>query len=160
MLEIIIYVISGGLALAGLILTVLNFPGIWFVYVSTLIVAIFTGFEEITPLLLIILFLVAILSTFIDNIVAALGVKKTGGSVWGMLGAILGGFVGLMIGNAVGFFLGPLVGATLFEYLFAHKNIKESLKAGMGTFLGLLLSIVLKTAINVSIIIFVISRLL
>jgi hypothetical protein len=160
MLEIIIYVISGGFALAGLILTILNFPGIWFVYASTLIVAIFTGFEEITPLLLIILFLVAIFSTFIDNIVAALGVKKTGGSVWGMLGAILGGFVGLMIGNAVGFFLGPLVGATLSEYLFAHKNIKESLKAGMGTFLGLLLSIVLKTAINVSIIIFVISRFL
>lgn len=160
MLEIVIYIISGGFALAGLILTVLNFPGIWFVYGATLIVAIFTGFEAITPLLLIILFLVAILSTFIDNIVAVLGVKQTGGSVWGMLGAILGGFVGLMIGNAVGLFLGPLVGATLFEYFFAKKNIKDSLKAGMGTFLGLVLSIVFKTVINISIIVFVISRLL
>lgn len=160
MLEIVIYIISGGFALAGLILTVLNLPGIWFVYGATLIIAIFTGFEAITPLLLIILFLVAILSTFIDNIVAVLGVKQTGGSVWGMLGAILGGFVGLIIGNAVGLFLGPLVGATLFEYFFAKKNIKDSLKAGMGTFLGLVLSIVFKTVINISIIVFVISRLL
>lgn len=157
MLEIIIYIVSGVFALVGLILTVLNLPGIWFVYTSTVMVAILTGFEKITPLLLIILFLVAILSTFIDNIVAVLGVKKTGGSVWGMLGAILGGFIGLIVGNVVGLFLGPLIGATAFEYFFAHKSIDESLRAGIGSFLGLLLGVVLKSVINVSIIVFVIS---
>jgi len=160
MIEIIIYVVAGIFALAGIILTVLNFPGIWFVYTSTLIIGIFTGFEVITPLFLIILFFVALLSTFMDNIVAALGVKKTGGSVWGMIGAILGGFIGLIIGNFVGLFLGPLIGATVFEYFFAKKSFDESLKAGMGSFIGLVLSIILKTVLNISIIIFVIYKLL
>jgi len=158
MLEVLIYLAFGVFALAGVVLTIFNFPGIWFVYISAVIVAIYTGFQEITPLLLIALFLVAILSTFIDNIVALLGVKQAGGSVWGMLGAILGGIIGLIIGNLIGLFLGPLIGATLFELVFAHKDLNQSLKAGIGSFLGVFVSIILKTVINVVIIVFVISK--
>jgi len=160
MIEIIIYIVAGIFALTGVILTFLNFPGIWFVYAATVIIAIFTSFEVISPLLLIILFFVSLLSTFVDNLVAALGVKKSGGSAWGMLGAVLGGIIGLIIGNVVGLFLGPLIGATIFEYFFAKKNINDSLKAGMGSFLGILLSIILKTVLNIAIIVFVISKLL
>jgi hypothetical protein len=159
MLEIIIYTTSAIFALAGLILTLFNFPGIWLVYISTVILAIFTGFEEITPLLLVILFFVAVLSTFIDNIVAALGAKTVGGSKWGMLGAVLGGMFGFIIGNFPGFILGPLIGATLFELLFAHKDLNESFRSGMGSLIGLFLSVFLKIAVNISIIIFVLSKL-
>lgn len=160
MLEIIIYIVAAIFALTGLILTVLNFPGIWFIYISTVILAFYSGFEEISPLLLIILFFVAILSTFIDNIVVALGAKKMGGSKWGMLGAILGGIFGFIIGNLIGFILGPLIGATLFELVFADKDLNESLRAGVGSFLGVLVSIILKTGANIVIIVFVLSRLI
>lgn len=160
MLEIIIYIVAAIFALTGLILTILNFPGIWFVYISTVILAFYSGFEEISPLLLIILFFVAILSTFIDNIVVALGAKKMGGSKWGMLGAILGGIFGFIIGNLIGFILGPLIGATLFELVFADKDLNESLRAGVGSFLGVLVSIILKTGANIVIIVFVLSRLI
>ncbi len=160
MLDILIYTIFGLLSFSGIILTILDMPGIWLIYLATVILAAATGFEIITPLLLIILFFVSVLSTFIDNIVVALGAKKTGASKWGMLGAILGGMIGLLIGNAAGLFLGPLVGATLFEYFFARRSIKESLRAGMGSFLGVFLSILLKTVVNVIIIIFVIYLLL
>jgi len=160
MIEIIIYIVAAIFALTGLILTILNFPGIWFVYISTVVVAFYTGFEKISPLLLIILFFVAILSTFIDNIVAALGAKKMGGSKWGMLGAILGGIFGFIIGNFIGFILGPLIGATLFELVFAHKDLNEAFKSGIGSLIGVFFSIFLKIVVNISLIIFVLSKLL
>ncbi len=160
MLEIIIYIVVAIFALTGLILTIFNFPGIWFVYISTVILAFYTGFEEISPLLLIILFFVAILSTFIDNIVTALGAKKMGGSKWGMLGAILGGIFGFIMGNFIGFILGPLIGAILFELIFAHKDLNESFKSGIGSLIGVFLSVFLKIVINISLIIFVLSKIL
>ncbi len=157
MLDIVIYTIFGLLSLSGIILTILDMPGIWLIYLATVILAVVTGFEVITPLLLIILFFVSVLSTFIDNIVVALGAKKMGGSKWGMLGAILGGIIGLMVGNILGLFLGPLIGATIFEYMFAHKDLNQSFKAGVGSFIGVFVSIFLKTVVNVIIIVFVIS---
>ena len=160
MLEIIIYIVAVIFALTGLILTILNFPGIWFVYISTVIMAFYTGFEKISPLLLVILFFVAILSTFIDNIVAPLGTKKMGGSKWGMLGAIFGGIFGFIIGNFIGFILGPLIGATLFELVFANKDLNEAFKSGIGSLIGVFLSVFLKMAVNISIILFVLSKLL
>jgi uncharacterized protein len=158
MLTVVVYILLGIIAIAGLVLTVLDLPGIWLIYLSTLILAWITGFEVITIPVLVILFFISFLSTFIDNIVVALGAKRMGGSKWGMLGAVLGGIVGLMIGNVIGLLLGPLIGATSFELVFAHKNFNESLKAGIGSFIGLLLSIVLKLAINVGIIVYVLSR--
>lgn len=160
MLEIVIYIVAAIFALTGLILTIFNFPGIWFVYISTVILAFYTGFEEISPLLLVILFFVAIISTFIDNIVTALGAKKMGGSKWGMLGAILGGIFGFIMGNFIGFILGPLIGAIIFELIFAHKDLNQSLRAGIGSFIGVFVSIFLKIVVNVVIIVFVISRFL
>jgi uncharacterized protein len=160
MLDIVVYTTFGLLSLLGILLTIIDLPGIWLIYLATVILAVVTGFEIITPLLLIILFFVSVLSTFIDNIVVALGARKMGGSKWGMLGAILGGIVGLIVGNLLGLFLGPLIGATLFEYIFAHKDISQSLRAGIGSFIGVFVSILLKTVVNVIIVVFVISKFL
>ncbi len=160
MLNIFIYTIAGLLSLAGIVLTVVSFPGIWLIYISTIMVAILDKFEVITPTILIILFVISVLSTLVDNIVIALGAKKLGGTGWGMAGGIIGGIVGLIVGNLVGMFVGPLIGATLFELVFAHKDINQSFKAGIGSFIGIFVSIVLKIGINVGIIVYVISRLL
>ncbi len=160
MLNIVIYIILAIITLLGLVLTVLNFPGVWLIYIATLILAIVEGFEIISPLLLIIIFFISLLSTFVDNIALALGAKKMGGSKWGMLGAILGGVAGLIVGSFLGLFLGPLIGATLFELLFAHKDMQQSFKAGIGSFLGVFLGIFFKMVVNVLIIVFVISRFL
>lgn len=160
MISIVVYIIAGLISLAGILLTVLSFPGIWLIYISTIMVAILGKFEVITPTILVILFVVAVLSTLVDNIVIALGAKKLGGSAWGMAGGIIGGIVGLIVGNLVGMFVGPLIGATLFELVFAHKDINQSFKAGIGSFIGIFVSIVLKIGINIGIIVFVISKLL
>jgi uncharacterized protein YqgC (DUF456 family) len=56
--------------------------------------------------------------------------------------------------------LGPLVGATLFELVFAHKDLNESFRSGIGSLIGLFFSVFLKIAVNISIIIYVLSKLL
>ena len=159
-LDILLYILAGIMVVVGLILTVVSLPGIWLIYASAVVVAFIDGFETLTPNILLILLLLSVLSTFVDNIVIAMGAKKLGGSTWGMIGAIFGGIIGLFIGSIVGMFLGPLIGATLFELVFAGKDMNQSLKAGVGSAIGVLVSIFLKIGINVGIVVFVISRIL
>ena len=157
MLEIIAYIFLGILSIAGVVLTALTLPGVWLVYIAVFILAWMGSFEIITPLILVILFVLSVFSTIADNIVMAMGAKKLGGSNWGMLGAILGGIVGLMVGNIPGMFVGPIVGATLFELIFARKDFKSSFKAGIGSFIGLFLGIVLKVGFTIGMIVYVLS---
>jgi uncharacterized protein YqgC (DUF456 family) len=157
MLNIILYILLALLATAGVVLTALTLPGIWLVYIAVFILAWMGSFTVITPLILVILFVLSVFSTIADNIVMAMGAKKLGGSNWGMLGAILGGIVGLMVGNIPGMFLGPIVGATLFELIFARKDFNSSFKAGIGSFLGILFSIVLKLGFTIGMIVYVLS---
>jgi len=157
MLEIIVYIFLGILSISGVILTILTLPGIWLVYIAVFILAWMGSFAVITPLILVILFVLSVFSTIADNIVMAMGAKKLGGSNWGMLGAILGGIVGLIIGNIPGMFLGPIVGATLFELIFARKDFNSSFKAGIESFFGFFLGIVLKIGFTIGMIVYVLS---
>lgn len=157
-LEIAIYTVAVIMSLVGLILTLVSIPGVWLIYLSTVLVAVLNRFQDLTPTVLIVLFLISLISTFTDDIVRVLGVKALGGSIWGMIGAIVGGVVGFLIGNVVGIILGPLIGAFLLEYTLGKKSFKDSLKAGIGSFVGMLLTIFLKTGVNVAMIIYVVSR--
>jgi hypothetical protein len=158
-LQIAVYTIVIILTVSGLLLTIFALPGVWLIYISTVLIAVIDNFRTFTPEVLIILFLVSLLSTFVDNIIAALGVKVMGGSVWGMLGAILGGILGIFLGNMFGVILGPLFGAFLFELLLNRKSVKESIRAGLGTFLGFLFSVLFKTVINIGLIVYVVINL-
>mgnify|MGYP003795171551 CR=1 FL=1 len=158
MLEIIIYILLALVSLTGLVLVAINLPGIWLIYISTVVLAIMDKFENLTPLVLVILFLLCLLSTLSDNIATALGAKKMGGSGWGIAGAIIGGLIGMLAGGIAGMFLGPLFGATIFEIIFAHKNATQGVKAGFGTFIGIIFSIIFKFSLSVGIIIFTVSR--
>ena len=159
-MEVIIYIIASILSLLGLILTLLSMPGIWLIYISTILVASLNHFDVITLKILVILFFVSLFSTFIDNIINALGVKIAGGTKWGILGAVLGGLISLIFGNILIVILAPLIGAFLFEYLFSKSDLKKSLKAGLGAFLGVFLTGLLKMGINISVIMYVLTRLL
>ncbi len=157
MLEILLYIFLGILAITGVILTFITLPGVWLVYISVVILAILGKFAIITPTILIILFILSLLSTFIDNIVIALGAKKLGGSKYGMIGAILGVFIGALIAHIPGMLIGSFLGATLGEYIFAKKDINKSLKAGLGSFIGVITSIVLKVGFCIGMIIYILT---
>jgi hypothetical protein len=158
-LQIAVHTIAIILSISGLLLTIFTLPGVWLIYIATVLIAVIDNFQTFTPEILIILFLVSLFSTFVDNIISALGVKVIGGSVWGMLGAILGGILGLFVGNIFGIILGPLFGAFLFEFLLNRKSVKESVKAGLGTFLGFLFSVLFKTVINIGLVAYVVINL-
>lgn len=157
-INIIIYILAGIISLIGLVLVVLNLPGVWLIYLSTIMVGIIDKFQNITPLILIVMFVLCILSTLTDNIAMVLGAKKLGGTKWGMLGAILGGIVGAFVGGIAGIFLGPLIGATLFEIIFSHKDLSHSIKAGVGTTIGIILNLIFRFGLSVAMIVFIISR--
>ena len=157
-LQIAVYIVAAVMSLVGLILTLVSIPGVWLIYLSTVLLAVMNKFQDLTPTVLIVLFAISLISTFTDDLIRVLGVKALGGSIWGIIGAILGGVVGLIVGNVIGIILGPLIGAFLFEYLFGKKSVKESFKAGVGSFIGMLIAILLKTGVNVAMIAYVISR--
>ena len=157
MLDIILYIFAALLSITGVILTFLALPGVWLVFIGVLIVAKIGKFLIITPTILIVLFILSLLSTFIDNIVIALGAKKLGGSKYGMIGAILGVFIGALIAHIPGMFIGSFLGATLGEYIFAKKDLNKSVKAGLGSFIGVITSIVLKVGFCIGMIIYILT---
>jgi len=160
MFEILIYIVCGILAVAGVILTVFSLPGVWLVYISVFILALVDKFTVITPLILVILLILTILSTFVDNILVALGAKKLGGSKWGMIGAVLGVIIGVIVGNIGGMLIGSILGATVFELLFSKKDLNTSFKAGIGSFFGVLASIVFKIGFSVGMVVYILFRII
>jgi uncharacterized protein len=156
-MEIFVYILSSIFAITGVALTLFSLPGVWLVYIGILILALMGEFTIITPLILTILFILSLLSTFVDNIVIALGAKKLGGSKYGIIGAILGVFFGALIANIPGMFVGSFLGATLGEYIFAKKDLKKSFKAGLGSFLGVITSIVLKVGFCIGMIVYTLT---
>ena len=157
MLDILIFTVLGLVTLGGIVLTVFNLPGVWLVFVSIILLAWYTGWEILTPGIVLILFAFSVVSTLVDNLGIILGAKKMGASTWGMVGAILGGIVGLVVGNFVGFLVGPIIGATLFEVVFERKDLKAAFKAGIGSFLGILISIILRLSIVIGMVVYVVS---
>ena len=157
MVDILIYVFLCILAIGGIILTLFSFPGVWLVYIAIVILAFLGDFLIITPVILIILFFLSLLSTFIDNITVALGAKTMGGSKYGMVGAVIGLMLGSVMGGIAGMLIGSFLGAVLGEYLFSKKDANGSLKAGVGSFLGIVTSIVLKIGVCIGMIIYVLT---
>ena len=123
------------LGLLGSILPVL--PGTPLILLGALVYAWYTGFTVISWMTLLALLVLTLLSYFLDVFASALGVKKLGGSRWGMAGALLGAIFGLVFGGLLGLILGPFVGAFLLE-LAKKKDPAASLRSGVGTLLGFL----------------------
>jgi len=158
MLHFLIYSLIILLLVAGLIVALMNLPGIWLVYVGVLIYSVYSGFNQIGLLQLVLLLVVSVVISLIDNIVVPIGAKKYGSSTWGMVGAIVGGLGGTLLGGPVGMFVGPLIGATLFEVTFARKDYEKALRAGVGATIGFFLSVVLKFGATVWIVVWTLGK--
>ena len=137
----------GVLLLGGFVLTFVNLPGVWLIWLGILLTAIVRGLVEILLWFLIVTFILAIVVSLIDNFVIPIAAKKYGGGKWGMIGGIAGLILGLALFNVVGLFIGPFLGAFTLEYLVAKKERNDAFRAGMGSFLGVIASIALKVTI-------------
>lgn len=76
----------------------------------------------------------------LDYLIPILGIKKFGGSKFGMMGAGIGLIVGLFTPIPFSVLVFPFLGAYLAELLFIKVSSKLALRAAFGSFVGFLAS--------------------
>ena len=145
-LPLLLFVILWLAALVATFVPVI--PATLIIWLAALLHAVLTGFQPLTWGYLIALGVLAGFAFVIDNIAAAWGARKFGGSSAAAWGALVGGLIGLFLGP-LGFLAGPIVGAILAEMLISKKGPLEALRSGVGTLVGMLGGIGAKLLIHV-----------
>lgn len=133
-------------------------PGIPIILITMLIYAFIDGFQQITPLFLLVMAIITIFSFFVDNIVAWIGAKKYGGSRAGLWGAFFGGIAGIIIHPLFGILAGPFAGAIAAELIFSRRQFYEAVKVGIGTIVGIFGGCILKLLLSIFMVIAFITK--
>ncbi len=127
-------------SLLGVGVSLVGLPGIILITLSLFMLGIAENFQNIPPSVYIIFVVLAILSSFIDNLMIVLGAKKFGSSKFGMIGAFFGGIFGFFLFPPIGILIGPFIGAVIPE-LIMTRDVEKSFKIGMGTLFGYLANV-------------------
>lgn len=144
-LFIIISIILLALGLAGSVLP--GIPGPPLVYISILILHIFTEYNS-SEEFLIVWAIVVIIVSFMDNLMQVYGVKKYGGSKKAIIGSIIGFFIGLIIPIPFAFIICPFIGASIGALLENNNKIIKAIKIAVGSIIGLLTGTILKLTVS------------
>ncbi len=143
----ILYIISAGLILIGLLGTVLPvLPGIPLAFVGMLLAAWVGDFTKISLITVIVLGLLTAASVAVDFFASLIGAKRAGASKLAMLGGALGGLIGFLVLNIVGLIIGPFIGVVAVE-MFRGKSAREAGKIGLGTWIGMAVGMALKVGL-------------
>mgnify|MGYP006323908601 FL=1 len=150
--EIILFTISLIImivGMAGIVVPIIpSTPLIWF---GVFFYAIFTHFEKITWMILLIFAMLTIFSIVLENLGNIYGAKRFGATRWGIIGSIAGTGVGFYMGGPIGLILGPIVGTIIFE-IIGGKDYTGALKSGLGNFVGFMGGSVIKIIIGLTMI--------
>jgi len=132
--------------LVGILIPVL--PGAPLIFLAALGYGLLTDFSDLAITALIWLGALAAISLLLDWLPGILGVKKYGGSILGMAGALAGMAIGLVIFSLPGLILGSFFGAVAGEML-SGKNSQQAMRAGLGSLVGFFVGTVFKLIIGV-----------
>ena len=135
-----------------MLLTSLGAPGTWLILIASAIYGWATDFAEVTPQVLGIMALIAILLEGIEFLLAVKLAEKMGtgkkASWAAVVGAILGGIWGTgifpIIGSLIGALAGAFFGAIIYEML-SGKSSRDVWKSGRGALIGRGGAVVMKT---------------
>jgi uncharacterized protein len=116
-------------------------PGPALVWFAAMIYAIGTNFQAPGIVILIILTLLMIVGSTTNIWMSALGIKVTGGSVWGILGGLAGMLIGTLLFFPIGALIGVVVG-TLGVELIVTGDWRKALRIGGATAGGFMLGVV------------------
>lgn len=95
---------------------------------------------EIGSQLLWITFAITVVIFILDYVIPLFGVKKYGGSKYGMYGAGVGLVVGLFIPIPLSVLIVPFIGAYIAELIYSKKGSGQALRSAFGSFIGFLAS--------------------
>jgi uncharacterized protein YqgC (DUF456 family) len=115
-------------------------PGPALVWFGAMIYAIGTNFQAPGILTLIILTIFMVIGSTTNIWMSALGVKVTGGTIWGILGGLAGMLIGTLLFFPVGALVGVVVG-TLGVELLVSGDWRKALRIGGATAGGFLLGV-------------------
>lgn len=119
--------------LAGVFLPIL--PGTPLAWLGLFIFAIGTGFDKISVIATILLFVLMLLTLLMDVLAPMVGAGKNKASKWGIIGTTIGLIAGLWVLGFWGVIIGPFLGAFLGE-LLARKPAGQAVKSATGAFIG------------------------
>jgi hypothetical protein len=122
-------------------------PGVALIWLLALIYAIAEGFQNVDPIAMIALSVIALPGITADVWVSSLGAKVGGASLWSILLSLLGGAVGLVAFSLPGAVVGALAGLLAGELLRA-KDWRQALRASGGWLVGNLLSTAIQMTIG------------
>jgi hypothetical protein len=145
-LDILLAVVAGlmvGVGVIGSIIPVI--PGPIISILSLYLLSLAGEWAIYSWPVLIVLTVIALAVTVLDNVLPATASKKAGAGRPGVIGSVIGMLVGSFLIPPFGVILGAFVGALLGEMIFNPEN-EEPLKAALGVFRGTLLATILKLA--------------
>jgi uncharacterized protein YqgC (DUF456 family) len=119
--------------LAGVFLPIL--PGTPLAWLGLFIFAIGTGFEKISILATVLLFILMLVTLLMDVLAPVIGAGKNKAGKWGIIGTSIGLIAGFWVLGFWGIIIGPFLGAFLGE-LLARKPAGQAVKSAVGAFLG------------------------
>lgn len=135
------------LILVGLFGTVLPaVPGVPLVFAGILMAAWVDGFTRISPLTVVVLGVLTLLSLVLEYLMCYWGAKKAHASSEALWGGAIGALVGLF-GGIVGVVMGPLIGAMIGEWI-ARRDLVRAGHVGFASWVGMLLGSAAKLAIS------------
>jgi uncharacterized protein YqgC (DUF456 family) len=88
--------------------------------------------------------LTTITVVILDYLIPSQGIKKFGGTYYGIWGTNIGLVVGLLTPIPFSFLIGPFIGTFIGELLFDPNNYHRALKAATGSILGFIVSSFMK----------------
>ena len=142
-----LYVAAGLLYIAGFMGAVLPYPGCFVALGGSVCYAVAAGEPYPSWWFWMIMLVLAVFGTLVDNLTTALGARKFGGSKQAFWGSMIGLFVGAFFVFPFGIIIGPFLGAFVAEWHFQKKNAKDSAKSGIGATLGTLAGALVKMLI-------------
>ena len=119
--------------LVGLIIPV--FPGIVVIWLATLFYGIVVGFNIVGIIIFVVLTLLMITGTLVDNFLMAAGSKTGGASWWTIAGALLAGTIGTIVFPPFGGLIAAPLVILLIEF-FRAREIKQAWRATGGLMVG------------------------
>ena len=135
--------------MAGFLGAVLPYPGCFVALGGSVCYALAAGQPYPAWWIWLILALLAIFGTLVDNITTAMGAKKFGGSKQAFWFSMLGLFIGAFFVFPIGIIAGPFLGAFIAELALVRKNAKDSAKSVFGAMLGRLAGVLCKVIITI-----------